>query len=80
MLPSNSRISVMTAWMANGALKDGTLLMGPLFERPKDDGFVAEIEVDGRTYYVRYCCKALSPAQLTELSAWVKARVPVQSA
>ena len=62
-----------TPWLPNGGLKDGTMLFGPLKERPKQDmGPILEVVVGGVTHYVVYCCKALSDAQKQEVQQWAE--------
>ena len=67
-----------SAWLPSGQLSDGTLVMGPLKERPANINMVEAVEVDGRTWYVAYCCKELSDAQRQELQAWVRKNLPLK--
>jgi hypothetical protein len=65
-----------TPWLPNGALKDGTLLLGPYVNKqPDDDGHVVEVEFKGQTHYVRYCCGELSKEQRAEIYTWATDRL-----
>ena len=50
-------------------LKDGTLIFGPLKERPNIGGDVHEITIDGNKYYVSLCCnkRDITDDEKTEL-------------
>ena len=66
----------MSAWLPNGKLKDGTLLFGPLNEKPAPDlGPYIEGEFNGRTWFVVYAnesSRALSPEQTAEIKQWAE--------
>jgi len=62
-------------WLPNGRLADGTLLMGPLIEKPSDINPVLEVVVDGAPHYVAYCCQELSPEQQQQIRNWVVERL-----
>lgn len=63
----------MSGWLPNGQLKDGTLLFGPLNEKPKADlGPYLEGEFDGRSWFVVYGSDALSPEQTAEVKEWAE--------
>ena len=63
-------------WLPTGKLSDGTLVFGPLRERPTDFGSpIAEVQIAGVTWFVGHSGAALSPATRPELESWVRQRV-----
>jgi hypothetical protein len=63
----------MSAWLPNGKLKDGTLLLGPMNNKPRADlGPYVEGEFNGRPWFVVYCCRELSPTQIEEVREWAE--------
>ena len=60
----------MSAWLPTGKLKDGTLLFGPLKDKPDDDDPIMSVMVDGVNYWVKYCCPELDDCQKAEVKDW----------
>jgi len=61
----------MSAWLPNGKLEDGTLLFGPLKEKPTADlGRYIEFQFRGETWYIVHSGGELSPQQTSEAAAW----------
>ena len=73
----------MSAWLPNGKLKDGTLLFGPLDEKPKPDlGLYIEGEFNGRPLFVVYGGQAsgtVSPEQTAEIKQWAEKEISSRS-
>ena len=65
----------MTTWAPNGKLDDGTLLFGPLREKPKDNEPVLAVNIDNTTWWVKYCCEKLTQEQETKVHAWAKKQI-----
>ena len=65
----------MTTWLPSGKLGDGTLLFGPLREKPKDTDPVLEVKIGDKTWWVKYCCQELTPSQKDEVRTWVKKQI-----
>jgi hypothetical protein len=54
-------------------VSDGTLLLGPLSDKPKPDfGPFVEGVLDGKPWYVVYCCNELNAAQKEEVKRWAE--------
>ena len=63
----------MSAWLPNGKLKDGTLLLGPLNDKPAADrGLYVEGQFNGRSWFVVYSGNALTPEQTAEVKEWAE--------
>ena len=64
----------MKAWLPNGKLKDGTLLFGPLKEKPENDlGRHIEFQIKGKTWFVVHSGhEPLSDEQTLEVKRWAK--------
>ena len=62
-------------WLPTGKLSDGTLLFGPLKERPSDFGAITEVAVDGTTWFVAHSGDSISSAMRSELDSWARQRV-----
>jgi hypothetical protein len=65
----------MSTWLPSGQLRDGTLLFGPLRDKPIDGDPVLAVDLDGKTWWVKYCCKTLTPEQVAEVREWSQKRV-----
>lgn len=65
----------MTVWLPSGTLGDGTLLFGPLREKPKDSDPVLELKINNNTWWVKYCCHELTPEQKDKVQAWAKIQI-----
>jgi len=63
----------MATWIPNGKLKDGTMLFGPLNEKPAADfGLCAEGEFNGKPWFVAHSGSLLSAQQAAELKEWAE--------
>jgi hypothetical protein len=61
-------------------LKDGTLLLGPLKKRPESDlGPFVEVKFNDQTWFVVYCCKALSQEQTIAVRQWAEKQISSQA-
>ena len=63
------------AWLPNGRLSDGTLLIGPFKVKPIGIEMLEEVTVDGVMWYIGYCCKALTDEQRAELQQWAEKNI-----
>jgi hypothetical protein len=65
-----------TPWIPNGALKDGTLLLGPFSNKQADDvGRVVEVDFNGQKHFVRYSGASLTDQQREEIRLWAIDRI-----
>lgn len=62
------------AWLPNGSLKGGIMLGGPTINKPDDDRFL-EVDINGKPYFVRYCCNQLTDEQKEEVKKWAEEKV-----
>ena len=69
----------MRPWIPSGRLDDGTLLLGPLREKPQNSDLALAVEVDGRTWWVEYCCRELTEEQRDKIRTWARAEVEKQA-
>ncbi len=63
------------AWLPTGKLSDGTLLFGPLKERPTEHGPVVEIAIDGVTWFVAHSGEKIAASVQAEFESWARTRV-----
>jgi hypothetical protein len=76
LITPKPHITFMSAWLPNGQLKDGTLLFGPLKEKPDPDlGSYVEGEFNGHPWFVVYSGKALLPEQTDEVRQWAENQI-----
>lgn len=63
------------AWLPSGRLSDGTLLLGPLKERPSNLGRVFEIGIDGVPWFVAHSGDEIAVGVRLELESWARKRL-----
>ena len=66
-----------TPWLPNFILSDGTKILGPLDKRPDPaPGPVAELELNGKPFFVIHSGEYLSVAQMAEVKHLVQQKPP----
>ena len=63
---------VRKVWKVSGRLNDGTPVSMLRRERPSEMIGVAEVQIDGVTWYVDHASECISEAMRSDLEAWVQ--------
>jgi len=72
---NNRECKCMTTWLPSGKLDDGTLLFGPLREKPKNSDPVLELKIDNITWWVNHSGRDLTQEQKDNIYAWGKTQI-----
>ena len=70
----------MRKWFPSGKLSDGTLLFGPLRDKPTDEEPVIPVVIDGKTWWVKHSGKMLSSDQQAEVTRWMEKKIAPRKA